>query len=324
MTNTSPYASVRSDAARALLDEHFDVGANLYAFWGSVPSVASAALLGWTRSAHPAQLHYAWDLDTAPSLDAGIEATTLRAYEALGVDALPAPRLFEPGCGIGGSVTQLARHRPSLDLTGMTLVEAQARLARDRAHAQRLGNARFVRGDYLAPPLADAVFDGIYAIETFVYTPPPEWPALLGAMHRLLRPGARLVILDGVSRRAPRTPAETRAIQQVLDGWTMPLPSTVEHILVCARHAGFEIERVEDRTRHVLASAARADVIARRVLRPLLALAGLPGFGRALARFGFGSLDHARRFVGACEGQRVVLESGVGGYRLFSLRRPPR
>jgi hypothetical protein len=54
LINADPYPSVDSPAARAVLEQHYDVGADLYKFWGSPGSVARALLLGWARSRHPA------------------------------------------------------------------------------------------------------------------------------------------------------------------------------------------------------------------------------------------------------------------------------
>ena len=112
LLNDQPYESVDSAAARAVLEAHYDVGANLYKFWGSPVSVLRAILLGWPRSNHPAHLHYAWDLESAPSLDAGILETTRRAVALLDLDGVERPSLFEPGCGIGGGVTQVAQMLP--------------------------------------------------------------------------------------------------------------------------------------------------------------------------------------------------------------------
>ena len=125
LTNADPYQSVDSAAARAVLEEHYDVGANLYKFWGSPGSVLRAILLGWAASRHPAHLHYAWDLESAPSLDEGILETTRRAVALLDLAGVDRPELFEPGCGIGGGVTQVAQMLPAARVTGLSLVRRQ-------------------------------------------------------------------------------------------------------------------------------------------------------------------------------------------------------
>jgi hypothetical protein len=89
---------VHSRAARELLEEHYDGGANLYKFWASPRTALRAIALGWEHCDHPAELHYAWDLERAPSLDEAIRDTTRRAIALLDVDQLQNARLYEPGC----------------------------------------------------------------------------------------------------------------------------------------------------------------------------------------------------------------------------------
>ena len=320
--NRQPYDSVRSRAARAVLDEHYDVGANLYKFWASPGSVLGAMLRGWERCGHPAELHYAWDLERASSLDEGIRETTRRAIALLALDARAAPRLYEPGCGIGGGVTQVARERPGAAVVGMTLVRRQAQIGRARARALRIANAHVCCGNYLAAPFADASFDGIFAIETAVYTPASERARLMREMFRLLAPGCRLAVLDGVKLREPASAAERARIQNVLDGWTMPSPATPEEFGAHARAAGFEVLQQEDVTAHVYASALRIASIATHVLRPLSVVARIPLLGGSMAPLGFASPGHARRFVAACRSQVAVFDAGLGAYYAQVFRKP--
>ncbi len=324
LDNRQPYHSVRSRAAREVLDEHYGLGANLYKFWASPRSVLGAILRGWERSDHPAELHYAWDLERASSLDEGIRETTRRAVALLALDGRAAPRLYEPGCGLGGGVTQVAQELPGAFVTGMTLVQRQAHIARARARALGLANARLCCGNYLAAPFPDASFDGIFAIETAVHTPASERSRLMREMFRLLAPACRLVVLDGVKRREPANAAERAWIQDVLDGWTMPSPATPEEFATHARAAGLEVLQQEDVTAHIYASARRMASIATHVLLPLSVLARIPLLARGTRPLGFASPRHARRFVAACRSQIAVLDAGLGAYYAQVFRKPPR
>ena len=320
--NRQPYHSVRSHAAREVLDEHYDLGANLYKFWASPRSVLSALLRGWARSDHPAELHYAWDLARASSLDEGIRETTRRAIALLALDHRTPVRLYEPGCGIGGGVTQAARALPEAAVIGMTLVQRQAHIGRARARALGLANAHLCCGNYLAAPFADASFDGIFAIETAVYTPASERARLMREMFRLLAPGCRLVVLDGVKLREPASAAERAWIQDVLDGWTMPSPATPEEFRAHACAAGFQVLQQQDVTAHVYASARRIAAIATYVLLPLSLVARMPRLASSLGPVGFASPGHARRFVAACRSQIAVFDAGLGAYYAQVFRKP--
>ena len=319
---SDPYASTGSASARARLEEHFAAGANLYKFWGSPLSVMRAVFLGWARSRHPAHLHYAWDLESSPSLDDAILETTRQAVALLDLDGIAEPHLFEPGCGIGGGVTQIAHMLPRATITGLSLVESQLRIARERAAAESVAaTTALVCGNYLKSPFASGSFDGIFAIETLVYVPAAERALLFREMLRLLRPGRRLVCLDGFRVRDPVTASERDIIQSVMDGWTLPLPALADEFSAHAREAGFELVAQQDLTLHIRASARRIASIGAGVLRPLCALARVPGLRRLLVPLGFTSPAHARRFVAACCEQVKLFELGLGAYYAHVFRK---
>lgn len=320
---SNPYDSAYSPAALAVLTEHFDLGADLYKFWGSPGSVLRAILLGWARANHPSHLHYAWDLESASSLDEAILETTRRAIALLDLDRVEHPELFEPGCGIGGGVTQVAAQLPHARVTGLSLVEKQLAIGRAMAAARGLANTAFAQGNYLETLFPAESFDGIFAIETLVYTPIAEKAILCREMFRLLRPGRTFVSFDGFRLRDASAAEERAWVQDVLDGWTMPLPSTPEEFQDAARTAGFEILRGEDATAHVYASAQRIAAIATAVLLPLAAVSRAPLLGGLVKPLGFQSPRHARRFVDACRSQVKVFDAGLGAYYIHVFRKPP-
>jgi ubiquinone/menaquinone biosynthesis C-methylase UbiE len=318
----NPYDSAYSRAALDALTEHFSLGANLYKFWGSPRSVLRALLMGWARADHPSHLHYAWDLESVPSLDYAIRETTRRAVALLDLDGVERPHLLEPGCGIGGGVTQVAAMLPQATVTGISLVDKQLEIGRAMARARGLSNVEFVQGNYLRTAFPDAQFDGIFAIEALVYTPIPEKPALCRELFRLLKPGRTFVCLDGFRLRDPANESERRWVQDFLDGWTTPLPPTPQEFQDAAREAGFELLHAEDATRHVYASAQRISAIASAVLVPLSGIARVPLLRRLVKPLGFASPRHARRFVDACRSQLRVFEFGLGAYYVHVFRKP--
>jgi len=320
---SDPYQSAYSARALDVLTEHFDHGANLYKFWASPRSVMRALLRGWADAGHPADLHYAWDLETARSLDEAIRETTRRAVALLQLNAISHPVVFEPGCGIGGGVVQVAQMFPHVKVIGLSLVEKQLEIGRSMAVARRASNTEFVQGNYLSTPFPDAFFDGIFAIESLLYTPSAERPAMFREMFRLLRAGRQFVCFDAICARPPQNEVERGLVQDVLDGWTTPLPPTVEEFQSGASAAGFEIMKAEDATSHVYASARRICAIAKAVLLPLSMLARVPLLRGSMRPLGFQSPRHARRFVDACRSQLRVFDEGLGAYYVHVLRKPP-
>lgn len=128
----------------------------------------------------------------------------------------------------------------------------------------------------------------------------------------------------------PRQLGEARAsglwldktFQDMLNGWTMPTPTPASQMAALAKQAGFELLHCEDVTWHVLHCADRIAAIGARLLRPLAALARLPGMAVLLSPLGFASPAVAARFADACVSHRQVLRCGMGGYYLHVLQKP--
>lgn len=320
-TSHKSYESLDTLGAREALDAHYDFANGIYKLWARPRSVVSAIALGWKHTHHPAQLHYGWDLEAQPHLDAAIELTTNIAYGALDAPSSSDARVLEPGCGIGGAVTQLARRNGNVHFIGASIVRKQQHIARARADRLNLPNTSFMQANYLELPLRDASIDGVYAIEALCYTPPHQRSRMLTELARVLKPGAKLSILDGYTIRQPRTPHEARAQQDVLDGWTLPLPTHPHRFIELANQAGFEVEQASDVTAHIYASAHRINAIGRWALRPLTQLARLPGGALMLRPIGFGSPVAAARFAAACVSQVSLFDSGIGQYWHHVFRR---
>lgn len=320
--NRSPYDSTFSHDARTMLTTHYDTGANLYKFWGSPASVSSALLRGWAHSAHPGHLSYAWDLERAPSLDAGIRATTLQAVGRMGLSGNPSPRIYEAGCGIGGCTLEVAALFPGGQVSGLAIVRSQLAIARARAAAQNLSNVEFVCANYLATPFPERHFDVAFAMECVVHTPVAERPQLLREFLRVLKPGGILVIFDGFSLREPNSESEHRHIEDVMEGWTLPLPPRPSVFREQAEQAGFKVIEQTDTTAHVFHSARRISAIATWVLRPLSWIARIPWLSGLTRPMGFASARHATSFVRACRAQLRVFETGLGAYYVHVFQRP--
>ena len=318
----SPFTYGSAYEAEDALTRHYGLGADLYKTWGSPVSVLSAVLRGWAKSDHPAQLHYAWDLENARSLDAGIRGMTETVLSLLDLANQEGVEVFDAGCGLGGATTQAARSFPRQRWVGMSLVESQIQTARERATSQRLANVEFVHGNYLDTNFEESRFAGAFAIETICHIPDSEKPRAFAELRRILKPGAKLVVMDGVRLRDARDEGELRTMTDILEGWTLPLASMEADMARYALEAGFEIVIREDVSSHVLASSTRIYNINRYLLRPLSRLARLPALRSVAARLGFVSQVTAERFIDACVAQREVLTNGLAAYYCYVFRRP--
>lgn len=103
----------------------------------------------------------------------------------------PGQRLLDVGCGWGTLVLHAARHY-GVSAVGITVSHEQAELARERVAAEGLAGQVEIRiEDYR--DVSDGPFDAISSVGMFEHVGDAQRAAYLGHLHRLLRPGGRLL-----------------------------------------------------------------------------------------------------------------------------------
>ena len=113
-------------------------------------------------------------------------------------------RVLEFGCNYGASGIVMAKlggqvTGVDVDADNIRLANANIALHRVEDHAAALHVA-----DTRTMPFADASFDLAIANSVLEYVVPDELDAVLAEIHRVMRPGARLLVLGTASRLAPR------------------------------------------------------------------------------------------------------------------------
>jgi arsenite methyltransferase len=108
----------------------------------------------------------------------------------------PGERGLEVGCGIGLLACEMARDvGPAGNITALDSSADMVAAARSRAEREALSDRiRFVIGDATRLDFAPASFDFVVAVQVYLYV--KEIERALAEAARVLRPGARLVIVD--------------------------------------------------------------------------------------------------------------------------------
>ena len=104
---------------------------------------------------------------------------------------LEKPCCLDLACGTGDVTFMLAEKYPDGKIVGLDLTEPMLAIARQRNHYAKV---EFIKGDMTATGLPDASIDivtGSYAVRNA-----PELKSAFVEIHRLLRPGGTLAILD--------------------------------------------------------------------------------------------------------------------------------
>lgn len=200
-----------------------------------------------------AALHFG--LSTAWTRNARDELVQTNRFLADVAEIDRSTRVLDAGCGIGGSAIWLATHFGAR-VTGLTLSRRQAEVA--QRCSERFGVTDLVDvrvADYLASGIESESFDVVWAIESLCYA--EDKTEFLREAFRLLRPGGRVVVIDGLVTRAPDSAAEARGFRTFLRGLVLPDLASRDGLLAGMREAGFSACRSWDLTGAVARSSNR-------------------------------------------------------------------
>jgi 24-methylenesterol C-methyltransferase len=193
---------------------------------------------GWGQSFH-----------FSPALPGKSDRHATRVHEERVADLLnakPAHRLLDVGCGVGGPMRAIAAHSGS-KVVGITINDYQVNRA--RAHNRKAGldsQCEVVCGNFMAMPFPDASFDGAYSIEATCHA--PRLQDVYAEVFRVLKPGGLYVSYEWVTTALYRAddPAHVEAIHGIERGDALPGLRHHDEIADIAREVGFEVVKELD------------------------------------------------------------------------------
>ena len=164
-------------------------------------------------------------------------------------------KVLDAGCGVGGTAVWLAKSF-GVDVTGITLPPSHVVRAQRTAERRAVANrARFLRMDFHRTAFADETFDIVWAQEAVAHSPTKE--TFFREAFRVLKPGGRLVMEEGLRRSRPYAAEDERLLNEWLCGWAVPDLATGDEYVSWAETAGFEMVKLDDITDHVVPSLQR-------------------------------------------------------------------
>jgi sterol 24-C-methyltransferase len=165
----------------------------------------------------------------------------------------PGAAVLDAGCGVGAVAARLAGVH-GLNVTAIDILDFNLRAARARLRGRGLDRCvNVLRMDYTRLGFAGGSFDGVYTMETLVHAADPS--AVLREFHRVMRPGARLVMFeyarDPERAMSARAAWAFRTVNEVaaMPGFQMFDHGVLEELIASA---GFAQVTVEDVTRNML------------------------------------------------------------------------
>ena len=145
--------------------------------------------------------------------------------------------MLDLGCGAGVPVTRWLAER-GFAVTGLDVSARQLELARRNVPA-----ATFIKADMTELAFAPETFDAVAAFHSIIHVPRTEHPALLGRIHRWLKPGGVFL--------ATMTVTDYEGREDDWEGWGAPMVWSHydgEANVAMLRGAGFELRHAEPRT----------------------------------------------------------------------------
>ena len=106
----------------------------------------------------------------------------------------PFSDLLDAGCGTGAMLGMFKKDFPDKNYTGIDLSKKMI----ETAKRKKLDGVRFVAGDCENLPFSENSFDVVTCSMSFHHYPNPE--KFFRSLHRVLRPGGRLVLRDMASK----------------------------------------------------------------------------------------------------------------------------
>lgn len=206
----------------------------------------------WWNLEDAAGLHYGiWEADTRNNTEAILNTNErlMRLGQIEGTD-----HVLDAGCGIGGSSIFLAE-RLGCSVKGITLSARQVATASRLATEKQLDHLlNFSRQNYLHTNFPDETFDVIWAIESFGSA--PEKAAFFREMHRILKPGGRILFADTFKPFSYDITSD-QDMQIMLNGWAISDILSLEELERMSQAEGFTHFTVEDVSKEIEPSVKR-------------------------------------------------------------------
>ncbi|QUQ65825.1 2-methoxy-6-polyprenyl-1,4-benzoquinol methylase, mitochondrial [Kutzneria sp. CA-103260] len=188
--------------------------------------------------------HYGYWLSADDNSSVAVAAERLTDVLIDLLELRPGERMLDVGCGIGEPAIRLAS-RVDAAITGVSINRGQVLTAAARAAAAGVV-VRFEEADALELPYADGSFDAAWAFESLLHM---DRDRALREIHRVLRPGGRVVIAD-LLQRAPLTAEHRAAYDDALTKFALSQLPTVDDYRALVADAGLVLDQVIDISEH--------------------------------------------------------------------------
>jgi len=149
----------------------------------------------WCYSGETLGIHYGYYTDTTRNFKDAVYSMNDFIGELLDLEHKKSASILDAGCGVGGTSIYLGKKFPHVQFTGINLSEGQVEMGQKFIRERDVTNCKILKGDFNKTEFPSNSFDGVFALESAGYS--EHIKDFIQEMHRVLKPGGLLVVLDG-------------------------------------------------------------------------------------------------------------------------------
>jgi ubiquinone/menaquinone biosynthesis C-methylase UbiE len=214
----------------------------------------------WWKANQTLAFHYGYYEKGFRSHDQAILHMNDVVWGMLGFDGTKPLQILDAGCGIGGTSIYLAQKYPKVTFTGISIAPSEIQFATKLAAQNKVtGNTRFLQNNFCDTKLPDGSFDGIIALESINYA--RDTRDFFQEMYRILKPGGRLVVLDGFRTQKHLSPMMHKAYHHWLSGRAIDDLVSINDCVMLITKQKFQQITATDISSRTAASVLRGVVI---------------------------------------------------------------
>jgi len=169
-----------------------------------------------------------------------LEAMNDLVFDGLNIDEARPMTIADLGCGLGAVTRYGCQRFPQHHWRAVTICDEQVKYARTKLTPAERGRVEFLQNDYCDLPFESESLDAAFFLESLCHA--QRAGDALSEAWRVLKPGGRLMVVDGLMRNAAdKTPRYVRSLaKEVAENWAVGEFHCLAEFESAAAQVGFE------------------------------------------------------------------------------------